>query len=412
MSHQMPTLGTTIGTAGFVSGSRHGQRNIIKVTSLPFLGVFQQTNKFTSGSADDRFGSSTDMSNNGTWIIVGSPQNDRYGSNSGTAYVYKFNGTTWVQHQQLGPSQSANQEGDCQWGNRCRITPDGTRLIVCSQHCDITTTNSGGIWVFKLSGDTWVEEARLAPPSATAVLDHFGRQGDIDSTAEVLVGSRWQDNGSTEGNANVYTRSGTTWTHQQHITPPESIADQRFGRETVTVSGDGQVLCIGNHASGLYMYTRSGNTFTYQHKITTAHTTLPRARLNFTGDTLAVHGQTDNFFIYKRSANTWSLDHTVDLPSGGASYQFDFSDDDTKMIANTRSGAGNGQGGAFLCEKGGNGIWYARKEFYSNSLVQGDNFAVQDIAISGNGTHAVGGAYMDDDNGTDAGAMYVFDLSA
>src|SRR5688572_4785775 len=50
----------------------------------------------------DRFGSAVAIQ--GDWLIVGSPQDDDMGLQSGSAYVFRRNGSGWVEHQKLTAS--------------------------------------------------------------------------------------------------------------------------------------------------------------------------------------------------------------------------------------------------------------------------------------------------------------------
>ena len=69
--------------------------------------TWSQQAKLTASDvgADDEFG--TSVSIDGDYAIIGAPQNDDAGSNSGSAYVFVRSGTTWTQQAKLTASDEA-----------------------------------------------------------------------------------------------------------------------------------------------------------------------------------------------------------------------------------------------------------------------------------------------------------------
>ena len=69
--------------------------------------VYVEVDKFVSNDHSDTnfFGSVNDVS--GTVAIVGAPGDDTNGTNSGTAYMFTFDGTDWIQQAKLFPDDPA-----------------------------------------------------------------------------------------------------------------------------------------------------------------------------------------------------------------------------------------------------------------------------------------------------------------
>ncbi|MHC4992815.1 MAG: FG-GAP repeat protein, partial [Planctomycetota bacterium] len=62
----------------------------------------------SDGADDDFFGGAVDV--NGDLAIVGAAQNDEGGENSGTAYIFRFDGTTWTEEQMISASDAATAD--------------------------------------------------------------------------------------------------------------------------------------------------------------------------------------------------------------------------------------------------------------------------------------------------------------
>ncbi|MCH7869607.1 MAG: FG-GAP repeat protein, partial [Myxococcales bacterium] len=59
----------------------------------------------SDAAADDRFGAAVSIS--GDTALIGAYLDDDNGSDSGSAYVFRFDGTTWVEEAKLTPSDGA-----------------------------------------------------------------------------------------------------------------------------------------------------------------------------------------------------------------------------------------------------------------------------------------------------------------
>lgn len=76
------------------------------------------------------------------------------------------------------------------------------------------------------------------------------------------------------------------------------------------------------------------------------------------------------------------------------------------------SGAGANAGAVYIYEREANGTYTEVQKVFSSDLAAGDRFGV-DVGLSADGTVLVVGAYIDNNaNGTNAGAVYVFNKDA
>ncbi len=90
-------------------------KNLILITfvmSLSFIGFSHADNltKLTPNDAaeDDAFGVS--VANSNDYAIIGAHTDDDNGSNSGSAYIFKRSGDTWIQQNKITANDGAESE--------------------------------------------------------------------------------------------------------------------------------------------------------------------------------------------------------------------------------------------------------------------------------------------------------------
>jgi hypothetical protein len=110
--------------------------------------------KASDGAAGDAFGVSVAVS--GQTIVVGADRDDDRGQDSGSAYVFVQAGSGWVQEAKLLAQDG--QEGD-QLGASVAIS--GNIAVVGAPGADPAGTDSGAAYVFRYNGENWIEEAKL-----------------------------------------------------------------------------------------------------------------------------------------------------------------------------------------------------------------------------------------------------------
>jgi hypothetical protein len=260
-----------------------------------------------------------------------------------------------------------------QFGTSVAVSGDGNTFAVSAayedsaatgidgpQGDDLTTQDSGAVYVFVRSGATWVQQAYVKA-SNTGAGDLFGSSVALSADGNTLaVGAYLEDsasagiNGDDTSNAlmdsgavYVFTRSGATWSQQAYIKSPSPDAVDQYGR-TLSMSADGNTLAVGaylesSNATGVngdstnnlapksgaaYVYTRTGSTWSLQAYIKASNTNMDDqfgwcVSLAADGNTLAVSavledasatgGQADNSatdagagYVFKRAGTTWS----------------------------------------------------------------------------------------------------------
>ncbi len=219
----------------------------------------------SDGAANDLFGIS--LSIKGDVAIVGARENDDTGVDSGSVYIYRNNGTIWVQEAKLLPSDGA--AGDW-FGQSVSICGEpGNEVLIVGANGDNSGTNSGKVYFFRYDPDLpgWKEEARLVA-SDSAAGDRFGNSVSISSVPGnelAIVGAHMDtDNGPDSGSAYIYRKIGENWVEEQKLLPSDGAAGDLFG-VIVSISGHpgNEVVIVGafgDDDSG----TNSGSAYIYR----------------------------------------------------------------------------------------------------------------------------------------------------
>ncbi len=360
------------------------------------------------GAAEDRFGSSVSIS--GDYAIVGASCDDDKGDRSGSAYIFKWNGTRWVQQQKLLASDGAAYD---EFGISVSIS--GDYAIVGAYWDD----DKGSAYIFKWNGTSWSQQQKLLALDGAAS-DMFGCSVSI-SGDYAIVGAVGDD--GLKGSAYIFRRDGTGWVQQQKITASDGAAEDYFGL-SVSISGDYAIVRAdhdddkGSNSGSAYIFKRNGETWSQQQKITASDGAAGDGfgySVSISGDYAIVGACGDNdkgdtsgsAYIFKRNGETWSQQQKL-LASDGAAYDLfgisvSISGDLVIVGAHGDDDKGNFSGSAYIFNRDRE-IWSQQQKLLASDDAAGDCFGT--VYISGD--LAIVGAHGDDDKGDFTGSAYVF----
>ena len=211
--------------------------------------------KLTASDAEesDWFGFTVSVS--GDVAVVGSWRDDDAGLDSGSAYVYRFDGSSWIEEQKLTASDAG---GDDRFG--ASVSVSGDVVVVAA----VLDDPSGSAYVYRFNGNTWIEEQKLTA-SDEAKGNWFGFSLSVSGEA-IVVGARNDDDaGEFSGSAYVYRfdDKAIAWLEEQKLTASDAAPDDRFGG-SVSISGDVAVVGAsqdndaGFHSGSAYVYRFDG----------------------------------------------------------------------------------------------------------------------------------------------------------
>ena len=96
--------------------------------------------------------------------------------------------------------------------------------------------NSGSAYIFKRDGTTWSRQAKITASDGAAG-NRFGCSASISGNCAIVGAHCDDDRGDYSGSAYIYKRDGTTWSRQAKITASDGAAGDFFG-QSVSISGD------------------------------------------------------------------------------------------------------------------------------------------------------------------------------
>ncbi len=346
-----------------------------------------QIDKLTASDANstDRFGISVD--NDEDLVVVGAPLDDDKGTDSGSAYIfkygsYKFEDTYnyyWKEYTKLTASDATSKD---RFGYAVAIsTPLTTKdadipyreegfVVVGAPYADGRFTNTCAIYVINLNDYYYqnLKQIKLVPDD-TRTGDKFGWSVAIDGRRIVAASSHDDDNGSDSGSIYVFDFDGSTWKQTAKLKPADGMKGDRFGI-SVAVHGNriiaGANLKDADDAGAAYIFELKSGQWQQTAKLT-AFDAAARDRF---GSSVSIWGN-------KTVVGVPYADHSQGI-NAGAAYVYEFK----------------------------NGQWALERKIVGDAHT-GD-YLGKAVDIFGN--YIIAGAHLDDDKGKDAGSAYIFDL--
>ncbi|MEE8450983.1 MAG: pre-peptidase C-terminal domain-containing protein, partial [Thermoguttaceae bacterium] len=201
---------------------------------------WQEEQKLIGSDTTERDSFGRSVSIHGDTTLVGAPGNDDTGSNSGSAYIFRFDGSQWREEQKLTASDGAPED---YFGRAVSI--DGDKALVGTGHTDDAGVNSGSAYIFRFDGSRWQEEQELTASDA-ARADYFGSTVSIYGQTALVSADGNDDAGDHSGSAYIFRFNGTQWQEHQKLTASDAAQYDWFGS---SVSTDDRTVIVGAYGS-------------------------------------------------------------------------------------------------------------------------------------------------------------------
>jgi len=353
--------------------------------------------------------------------IVGAPfGDDGQDCHGGSAYIYEWNGGRWVLTDKLCASDG---QGGEQFG--VAVAVHGDWAVVGAKFGDGATGDSGAAYVYKRSGERWVEYQKLWG-SDGQLGDRFGESvwmelERIFCGAPGAVGPEVNDVGA--GAVYVFEWAAERWGEQEKLQASDAGASGGFGR---SICSDGERVVVGAPFAGAdagaaYVFEHDPNGWKETAKLTSL---LPNVgdffgySVSINGDFVAIGAPGDDergpvagaVYMFERQQGQWVEQAKLTACNGSAGDQFGMSvslDDGWLVVGALLGGAADGPRGAgraYLFKFNGQ-QWVERGKLGAFELEQGDYFGTS-VAIRAGSIFV--GACGRDEGAADVGAVYVF----
>ncbi len=373
----------------------------------------------------DRFGSSLALSADGRVLAAGATreassatgidgdETDNTLDDSGAVYVFTQSDGTWSQQAYI---KASNPDEDDAFGAHLALSADGSTLAVGvpaedsaatgidGDQTDNSELQSGAVYVFTQSGDTWAQQEYIKASNADAN-DRFGYSLALSSDGSVLaVGAYGEQSSATGINGDqtnnsafqtgavyVFTRSADTWSQQAYLKASNAQSGDSFGA-SLALSTDGLVLAVSASGEGSAATGIDGNQ---------------------SDNSLIASGAV---YVFSQSSNVWSqqayIKSSTAESNDGFGYNPALSADGATLavaaIGEDSSATGiNGDetdntaltSGAVYLFTQSNGIW-TQQAYIKASNTEGSDYFGSGLALSADGGVLAVGAYREDSAAT------------
>jgi hypothetical protein len=215
-----------------------------------------------------QFGNSLSLSADGNLLAVGSSgeassatgingnQSDRSVPGAGAVYVFARAGTAWSQQAYLKSSNTGGPDIGYQFGYAVSLSSDGSTLAVSetSDPSNATGINgdqkntsapdSGAVFIFAHSDDTWSQQAYVKPWNTTAPGLLFGYSVGLNGNGDTLGVGAYNDDGR-RGAVYVFTRNQGAWSQQMRVVATNGEVGDYLGC-SLAISDDGNTILAGS----------------------------------------------------------------------------------------------------------------------------------------------------------------------
>ena len=369
---------------------------------------------------DARYGQAVALS--GPLLVSGAFKHDASGASAGAVYVHRFDGDDW------GTSGTRLLASDGAAGDRFgwAVSAHGDRILVGARADDDQGFDSGSAYVFRWTGSAWVEEAKLLPAGGGAD-DEFGTSVALLADF-AFVGAPHEDTaGSDAGAVYVFERSGTSWNQVDVLRAMDATGGDVFG---TAVAADGSALVVGapletqgGTASGAaYVFEEAAGTWSQAQKLTSTDLSSNDrfgGAVDVSGDSLIVgafnaDGATaaaGAAYVFRDNGAVWAQEQKLTASDGGVvdffGYAVALSGEGAVVGAYLEDEAGSDAGAAYCFARDG-AAWSESVKLVGADSAAGDAFG---FAVDLDGVHVAVGAWGDDDGEDEAGAAYGFSWS-
>jgi hypothetical protein len=268
----------------------------------------------SDGEEYDTFGRSVSI--DGDYVIIGAIRDNDNGLNSGSAYIFYRSGSSWTEQQKI---IAADGEDYDYFGNSVSI--DGDYAIIGVDHDNDNGDESGSAYIFKREGTVWNEPAKLLA-SDGELHDWFGYSVSISGDFAAIGAIGDDDNGQYSGAAYIFKYEDNVWTEQTKLVASDGEEDDEFGT-SVSIDGDYTIIGApfnndnGQYSGSAYVFKREDNAWTEQTKLIASDGEEDNefgCSVSIDGDYSIIGSQGDNdsglwsgsAYIFKREGTTWT----------------------------------------------------------------------------------------------------------
>jgi hypothetical protein len=350
--------------------------------------VFTAKLTASDGADFDHLGWSAAVSEDGSTVVVGAPNNIPLASRPGAAYVYVRPATGWATMTETAKLTADDGAVRDRLGYAVAVSGSGGLIVAGAPFHDAGGNYRGAVYVYPRPNDGWVNSTQAGKLTASDSADHDYLGWSVALSEDgntVVTGVPYKPSPSNRGAAYVYAHSpGSPWTDDTFtakLTASDGTDDDNLGW-SVAVSGDGGTVVAGApyHAGG---GSERGTPYVYTRPVSGWVNATQTGRLT------AMDGEDDDYLGWSVAVDadgSMAMAGAVNHPAGGI-----------------------GRGAVYGYTQPGSG-WATVTETVKLTVNDGadNDWFGYAVAMDDDGDTVVASAWYHDIGGTDRGAAYVF----
>lgn len=369
----------------------------------------------SDGALADTFASSVSVS--GGSMFVGAPEADAVGPESGAVYVFEGEAASWSETAKLTGDDTGTWD---LFGTAVAVS--GDVAVVGVPHKADLGPRTGAAYVFERGTDgTWVQAAKLLADDADEE-DYFGYPADVSGETLIVGASADEEQGAGSGSAYIFERQSGTWIQTAKLLADDGDEWDSFG---IAVAVSGNVAVVGARSDegggSAYVFELLSGDWTQTAKLSASDAVSGDyfgVAVSMFEDVIVVgaswadHAAQNSgaAYVFERQPELGWVETAKLVASDGAEADLFGSavsiHDDAIVISARVSDPVLGV--AYLFRRD-NGTWLEAARLMASDGQNDDRFGA---ALDMSTGLAVIGASYDDDNGTESGSAYLFEIAA
>lgn len=318
----------------------------------------------SDADAYDLFGDTVSI--DGDVAIIGALGSDYNGSDSKSAYIFRWDGSAWIEEQILVASDA---DVDNDFGRAVSINGD---VAVIGATWNNNGTLLGSAYIFRWDGSSWIEEQKILASNGTS-WNNFGGTVSIDGDVAIIGADMAVANGLVSGgSAYVFRWDGSSWVEEAILIASDAFSYDCFGK-FVVLENNVAIIASAN----------------------TNNSTMSQSS-----------------YVFRWDGSVWNEEQKLSASDGdpGAVFGSSIAVNGNRIIIGANQDNENGyqSGSAYIFEWDGN-TWFETVKLLASDGSSDDFFG---ISVSLSGDEILIGASRNDDNGNNSGSAYFYDMSS
>jgi hypothetical protein len=212
----------------------------------------------SDGDSADQFGESCSVAGDLALIGAGQDENEHGIYGSGSAYIFRYDGSNWVEEAKLNDPEP--EYGEFFGGS---VAIRGNVALVSAPLKD---SSHGVCFAYWWDGGQWLLESQLAPFDYIGYAQAFGYSLALNDDATFAAIGATKDDGYN-GAVYVFRREGQSWIPEEKLVASDPVGDFPQLGFSVAISPDGRVVvggavddwALGWGAGAVHVFRRDGS---------------------------------------------------------------------------------------------------------------------------------------------------------